>query len=110
MKHIARLATTGGPFCISEVANVGFWNGTEGDYWELIDEQPEGLLSQFVNSNHYNYLIFNSETGSADVFEDHGTLVILEVIRPSTVTIHFSSLLNCHSPRCMFTKSLIATR
>ena len=81
MKFIGTLTTEGAPVCIAPVAEAREWDGLDGDYWDMMEDEPNGLITTFVNRLGVRYAFFHTESGHFALFAAPREVVLFELVR-----------------------------
>lgn len=79
MKFIGSLETAGGPVLFTSDDLAGEWDGTDGDYWALIEEPPSERICTFVAKSGIRVGVFTTETGNWSLFASREEILLVEV-------------------------------
>lgn len=81
MKFIGSLATTGGPVLFTTAELVREWDGTDGDYWALIEDMPHPpeRITTYITKTGTRVGVFLTQTGNWSLFASHEEILLVEV-------------------------------
>lgn len=79
MKFIGSLETTGGPVLFTSDDLAADWEGTDGDYWALIEELPPIRVFTHVAKSGIRVGVFVTETGNWSLFASREEILLVEV-------------------------------
>lgn len=82
MRFIGEFTAYGGPVCLSSLSAAKEWTGSEegGDYWNLIKELGNDLVTPYKTGAGREYVFFNMESDVFALFAGPRSLLVVDVI------------------------------